>query len=409
MDLHHNLFYSYRGQSTNDPDHDPQLENNLTKALINTLKLGGETVWSPFLAELGIAGVPRNFLLQRCDLPGRAATKRHRLLLGISKEESSWSPDASLEPMKESRPDAWVFGDEFAILIESKVNCEFSPEQMQAHLTYLRSLDGIPPRIKLLTWKQIHRLFANFFPNLTEPGPRLLVEQFIQFLEYSGMSGFTGFRREHFDYFVLHDDDDARRWILEQVNDFATQVQAKLLNFAPFYEAYNIGTLKRTDSSCWFAFGPRNTYRNVTHQSLSLEANGLKVFVNAELKTATDRVKTVVRRGGDLLLDVLQNLHLFESFDLTLNERKQRQASLYKSIPKMRLNSSMFDAPNTREVAWTAFSQTVQQLDLFQVSIERYIPPSKLLELSQCDPPEALGYIVEILKRNHAVVQLLND
>jgi hypothetical protein len=41
MDLHHNLFYTYRGP-TIDADRDPQLENNLTKALINTLRLGAE-------------------------------------------------------------------------------------------------------------------------------------------------------------------------------------------------------------------------------------------------------------------------------------------------------------------------------------------------------------------------------
>ena len=70
MDLHHNLFYAYRGSNTDEADRDRQLENNLTKALINTLKLGGESVWRPFLAKLGIAGAPRDFLLQRRDLPG---------------------------------------------------------------------------------------------------------------------------------------------------------------------------------------------------------------------------------------------------------------------------------------------------------------------------------------------------
>ena len=82
MDLHHNLFYSYRGANTDDVDRDRQLENNLTKALINTLKLGGETVWRPFLAEFGVAGAPCGFLLQRRDLSGGAVNKRHRAAVG---------------------------------------------------------------------------------------------------------------------------------------------------------------------------------------------------------------------------------------------------------------------------------------------------------------------------------------
>jgi hypothetical protein len=110
-----------------------------------------------------------------------------------------------------------------------------------------------------------------------------------------------------------------------------------------------------------------------------------------------------------VLLDVLQDLHLCGPFELALNERKQRQASLYEYTPKMRLHSSMLAEVNTREVVWNAFTQTVQQLPLLQVSIERFVPPSKLLELSKGDPPETVEHVVEILKRNHAVVNLLNE
>lgn len=408
MDLHNNLFYSYRGPIENDDDLERQLENNLTKALINTLKLGGESVWRPFLAELGLAGVPRDFLLQRSDIPGDAANKRHRILLGISKQGSAWLPGGNAVTTYESRPDAWVYGDGFAVLVESKVNGDFLPEQMQSHFKRLQQVGGTPPEIKLRTWKQIHSIFGNVLPNLKEAGSRLLVEQFVQFLEYCGMSGFTGFRREHFAYFVLHDDDDARRWVLEQVEDFATQVLASLSKVAPFYEYHEIGTLKRTDPYCWFAFGPR-TYRNVTHQSTSLEANGLKVFVNAELKPATDRLKNVLYRSGEVLRNALQNLHSSGPFELVVLERKQRQASLYEYTPKLRIHSSMLAEVNTREVAWSAFCQTIQQLPLLQFSIERFVPPAKLLELSAYDPPRAVEYVVEILKRNHAVVSLLNE
>lgn len=409
MDLHHNLFYGYQGANTDDADRNLQLENNLTKALINTLQLGGETVWRPFLAELGLADAPRGFLLQRRDLPGGAASRRNRVLLGISNQESAWSPDAGIATTYESLPDAWVYGDGFAVLVESKVNGGFSPRQMESHYGRLRPIDGTPPVIKLTTWKQVHRLFGSFLPSMTDTASRLLVKQFIQFLEYSGMSGFTGFRREHFDYFVLHDDDDTRCWILEQVEDFASQVRAILRKFAPFYEDYEIGTLKRTDSYCWFAFGPRSTYRNMTHQTMSLAANGLSIFVNAELKPATDRLKRVVRQSGDVLRDALQDLHLYEPFELVLKERIRRQASLYNYTPKMRLHSSMLSDVNTREVAWTAFSQAVEKLPLFQLSIERLIPPLRLLELTKHDPPETVQYIVECLKRNHAIVDLLNE
>jgi hypothetical protein len=138
VDLHHNLFYSYRGPST-DADREQQLENNLTKALVNTLSLGGEDVCRAFLAEIGIADMrDAKFLLQRRDLPIRSAKDRQkRVLLGISKCESKCLFSPGVDKPYDSVPDAWVYGDGFAVLVESKVNGDFSPEQMQAHLEYL--------------------------------------------------------------------------------------------------------------------------------------------------------------------------------------------------------------------------------------------------------------------------------
>jgi hypothetical protein len=104
----------------------------------------------------------------------------------------------------------------------------------------------------------------------------------------------------------------------------------------------------------------------------------------------------------------LQHLHAFEPFDLVLEERTQRQASIYDYTPKMRLHSSLLDE-TAGQVAWEAFSQTVERLPLPYLRIERLVPAQKLIELSRCDPPKVVQYIVEMLLRNHAVVRLLNE
>ena len=111
-------------------------------------------------------------------------------------------------------------------------------------------------RLSRRTWREIHTFVRNLLPGLTGDS-RLLVKQFTQFLEYSGMSGFTGFQREHFDYFLLHDDDDARRWVWDQVEDFAARVQTRLQKeLGSFYESYHVGKSKASASHCWVAFGP---------------------------------------------------------------------------------------------------------------------------------------------------------
>jgi hypothetical protein len=142
-------------------------------------------------------------------------------------------------------------------------------------------------------------------------------------------------------YFHLHDDDDARRWVREQMESFASQVRKGLQAFAPFYEACDVGVLRLADSSCWVAFGPRPPeYRKVTHQTVSLRSNGLCVFANTEFKSATDRLKDVLLHSEAEFREALQHLHEFLPFELMLEERIQRQASLYDYIPKIRLHSS---------------------------------------------------------------------
>lgn len=223
------------------------------------------------------------------------------------------------------------------------------------------------------------------------------------------MSEFIGFRLDHFQYFLLHDDDDGRRWIHDQVRYFATRVHASLREFAPFYEAYGVGPLKLSDSYCWVAFGPSNDgYRHVTHQTMALGADGLKVFVNAELKVATDRLKSVLKQSGTIVRQALQHLHAFEPFELVLEERLQRQASLYDYTSKMRLHSSMLDQ-NSGDVAWKAFVETVNRLPLPYLRIERLVPAQKLIELSKSDASQVVQYVVQILRQNHAAVRLLNQ
>jgi hypothetical protein len=406
VDLHHNLFYSYRGQNADSADRDRQLENNLTKALINTLSLGGDAVWRPFLADVGLpAATHVGFLLQRRDLPsGSACKKRDRVLLGISKLKSDWVPGPGSHPACASVPDAWLFGDGFALLVESKLSGDFSPDQMSAHLACLGA--STPPKFVKRTWGEIHSFFRALLPKMTDASSSLLVSQFVQFLEYSGMTEFTGFQPAHFNYFVMHDDDDARRWVREQMESFASQVQTSLQGFASFYEACDVGVLRLADSSCWAAFGPRSPeYRKVTHQTVSLRSDSLGVFVNTELRSATDRLKNVLTRSESEFREALQHLHGFDPFELVLQERIQRQASLYDYTPKMRLHSSML-VEATGDVAWRAFTQTANRLPLPYLRIERLVPATTLIELSECD--RAVQHVEEILKHNHAVVSLLN-
>jgi len=284
----------------------------------------------------------------------------------------------------------------------------FTDRQMRAHLACLRSDDDVQPRVCLMTWREVHGLFSAMLPDLTGTSA-LLAEQFIEFLEFSERSGFTGFRREHFDYFLSRNDDDARRWVRAQMKDFAGRVQADLHGIAPFYESHDVGTLGRDTDQCWVAFGPGNTaYRKFAHQTFSLGSSGLRIFINVELKAATDRLKAALKESASAIRTELQRLHAFEPFELVLEERLQERASKYTCTPKMRLHSSLLADEAIGGMAWMAFTETCQRLPLPYLHIDRLIPPSTLLQLPKDGGIAAVELVLESLRRNHAVVELLN-
>lgn len=247
--------------------------------MVNTLSLGGDDVRRAFLAEIGIVDArDAKFLLQRRDLPIRSAKdRRDRVLLGISRCESRYVPFQGVDQTQDSVPDPWLYGDGFAVLVESKVG------------------------------------------------------------------------------------------------SFADPVLASLKAAEPFYDSFDVGNLPLTKSDCWVAFGPRE-YKGVTHQTISLASDGLRIFVNTETKPAIDRLRSVLKRSESELRRALQALHDVEPFELALKERTQRQAMLYDYAEKMRMHSSMLlqDAGDT---AWQAFVKTVARMRLPNLVIERLLPP----------------------------------
>jgi len=108
--------------------------------------------------------------------------------------------------------------------------------------------------------------------------------------------------------------------------------------------------------------------RKFAHQSISISANGLRMFVNIETRPATNRLKAVLKHSRDEFRAALHKLHAVEPFELVLNEVFVIRPYVLGSTPKMRLHSSML-ADKTG--AWTAFAETVQSLRLLYSCIDR--------------------------------------
>jgi hypothetical protein len=144
-DFHDNIFNYYRGpEQAQQRKYDAQLENNTTKALVNTLQHCDPAVAIKFLEWLGIKGIKTTakvgIELQRQTI-GEERIRRapQRVLLGLVAERKPGGDVATAKAdgrgNGESRPDAWLYGEDFVVAIESKVgDAPLQPSQMQGHL-----------------------------------------------------------------------------------------------------------------------------------------------------------------------------------------------------------------------------------------------------------------------------------
>ena len=219
-DFHENVFYYYRGPRQSRPgQYDQQLEDNTTKALVNTLQHCDPVVALKFLAWLGINATEKVAVqLQRSTI-GKARIRRasQRVLLGLVgvPEPSSDSGAAMREgPVDgDSRPDAWLYGEDFVVLIESKVGvASLKPSQMQAHLRKLQPNGRHRPRCQVRTWAEVHQFFAMCLSELGGKD-KWLVEQFNQYLEWKGMTEFAGFEEWMFKLLSRGEDAEEKRLI----------------------------------------------------------------------------------------------------------------------------------------------------------------------------------------------------
>jgi len=242
------------------------------------------------------------------------------------------------------------------------------------------------------------------------------------------MSTFTGFHRDHFSYFVFHADDKVRRKVHDQMRDFGDCVLPRLREFDRFYEQRHVGKSDASADYCWVAFGRGPTIRQCykfAHQTISISAKGLRMFINIQTKAGAKRLKDTLnhhegefRKALQALGKDLQSLrkrqhlhdpryHELESFELELAEVFGTERPMQtESTPKMRLHSSMLADKRTGGWMWTSFAETAKNLRLLYCSIgPPHIPPEKLIGLSE---DKAVELVVETFKRHHAVVELLN-
>ena len=258
MDPHRNIFYYYGRSRKNKEDiqcYDPQIENNTTKALINILeftpgKIGLKAFFKAISLKppIGSLEKPVSFSLQR--FPEKVTNAKKRIIVTITSHTNESLID---EGSSGGIPDAWIYGGtgSWAVMIESKVRAKLSEKQITGHVKAV----GWGKNYKRcdITWSDLYDHFSGALKQCKNNESKILLEQFLKYLEAIGMTKFNGFTSDDFDFFVDYDK-DYRPIIRDKFRQFAEDVHKALPKkikeqFPDIYQ----GNIKQTETGAWIA------------------------------------------------------------------------------------------------------------------------------------------------------------
>jgi hypothetical protein len=428
-DFHQNIFYYYRGASQpHQKQYDQQLEDNTTKALVNTLQHSSPTVARKFLRWLGVETTAQARVeLQKASI-GKAKIRNaaQRLLLGLIETPGQGSEGIPAEANEsangDSRPDAWLYGDDFVVLIESKVGgASLKPQQMQSHFQKLQVGTKHQPRCMVRTWAEVHQFFCGCIADVGDKD-RWLIEQFTQYLEWKGMSGFTGFEEWMFEFFVRDEQDaEEKKLIRRTMERFGEKVLHRGLQALnpSFYQEPWVGKLSAQGDHFWAAFGPLGgpkVFGKVAHQTVSLYDYGLDVFVNVEMQPAIKMLKKKIHSDKGGFVKVVSRLP--GPFSAWVFQKKMRPDRPMKSDEYLIAtleggrrkphDPGCYGLKDPASSAFEYLARLLEEIPLPYLSVRCRIDRKEVVKLSTGGGTAVVDRVLAIMKGFHPLVEFIN-
>lgn len=416
------VFFSYRGAARDDDARLTQLEDNLTKALVNTMRYGGPRVERAVLGVLGIPWVEELSYDMQTEFPATLNLDRRprRYLVGLI------PPRAKVGDHQESRaqtadgsrrPDAWMWGGDTAICLEAKVVGPLDPGQWRDLEQHYVGRDGaVVERIER-TWADLYRALSALRETMSDPSsvPCFMVDQFVTYLELTRMSGFVGLKQEVFDYFHNPTDEYTRIWVRDTFTELAALIETRVKrDLDSFYEHCNVGNLKARDRSAWAAYGAKK-FGEFAHQTVGLGAQDLSVFVNIELDPAVRLLRRALKHDRSALGRLLTALPAEHGYEVVVRKRRQltNEAGTplprqFEEDPRLRLSHETLTDTATGPMALELLATTIEKTHLPYIAILGRIDVRRAVELSQGDGSALVDEVVTRMKALHPLVDWIN-
>lgn len=314
-------------------------------------------------------------------------------------------------PDGESVPDAWLYGDDFVVLVESKTGqATLDLNQMACHWHKLQ-----PTHRKVVTWAEVHKFFIGLAGILTDTRSKWLVEQFTQYLEWTGMTEFVGFTEDMFEFFVAGDrEPDTKRWVrgaVEGLGDKVLRGKGGLKHFNKWYSDTHVGNLAKDSDHYWVAFGP-DKFRDWAHQTISLYEERLDVFVNVELLPIIKRLRNKIRSGAGFRQVMCE---LPSPFTVRISERKKtKRPRVFDRFRVAEIETGMYGRVryglnNFKAPGFEYIERLLLDIEYPDLTVGRSIERRQVLELSKPNGDALVAEVQGILKGLHPLVEFINE
>jgi len=299
-----NLFYYYRGSTSGQKQFEKQLEDNTTKALINTIEFTSNSLLFLFLSALNIP------------------------------IKNKYKPNYDLQVSGEfSRPDALITLGKSNIFIESKIDASLDLKQIKKHLKsidddYLvcitpREKDSLKLRsinyskLRFITWQKIYEVFSAYTTSHGRKNNNLVLNQYLKYLESINMAPFNGFQKEDFDSF-LHIEDDPKREIRSIVKNkfkkYLEELYGELKKDKLFKKLdYSIGNLRQDSKAVWgiICKRPMNNKVQKPQFHFSLDRNCFRIGIMVEGKKPAKRMNKKIMTSPQSFYKIIKKLNGF--------------------------------------------------------------------------------------------------
>ena len=389
---YHNVFLSYSQRTPDElvgdkhtPRSEREIEDNVTKALINVLEHTRGQVLESFLSLCEITpGCPleqyRFSLHEDYGRSPEAGQEKYLVEIipdNLDLEGTVTKQDLSSDASKPIQ-DARIESSREVLFIESKIVGRVARAQEHAYL----SCYGIPrDNVRIVHWEDIHSELSRLLPFDAESDAAwfstgaFLVSQLKEYLEILGLSAFSGVRHEHFamiekDYESRSPDDARRLKSLQKALVSAIKERIDGKGRAELTQATKFATsgyFRKNEPEPWMTFSEEHENRaQYAHFGCSIRSSHrIDVYVVLEGKEATESLVQVCKAKSTAVAEVLEGLG---GYSLQVFKREHLYVNEYKWL---------FDEPllaGSQSSDWTSEKVRLFSADLRRWKAANYYP-----------------------------------